>query len=182
MSLEFHKLLFHLWDTDKLVVNLFFDPTRSMQWIQRFTDFELCHVKLYGHIYIDNIDMISGFDTIVVINNNGKSDMTPLLYCQWDQLTQENIVTQILGDHNPLKSLIKNHPNNITIGLLDIIKSWKDPPDDNCNNAAIMHDVIQPIYLGIILSENDVECPTVRQRSCQYCPVQLLEDNGETEI
>ena len=53
-----------------------------MKWIQCLTHYKLCHVELYGRVYIDNIDANSGFDAIVVINKNGKTAMILLLHCQ----------------------------------------------------------------------------------------------------
>ena len=48
-----------------------------------FHTYELCHVELYVHVYIENIDANLGFDTTVVTNKNGKTAMIILLQCQW---------------------------------------------------------------------------------------------------
>ena len=62
---EFHKLSFHLWDTDDIFINSITDSTRYIQCNQRFIHcVELYNVELYGRVYIEKTDSNSGVQQV----------------------------------------------------------------------------------------------------------------------
>lgn len=115
---EFYKLIFHLWDNDEIVVNLINDSTRYMQWNKRFIHFvELHSVELYGHVYIDKI--------------NVKSSVQLPFHKSTRAKLKDHFITHIEGDPIFSTNILQKSWNNFIKSTYGNFRGWKERNNNN---------------------------------------------------